>query len=238
MNKNQQFDFNELWSSFRKVEQRSLHRFKNELNIIGQQIYTTSLVFEEVDIHFSDNINYQKAWKCHIAKIITSFDGALSTGLRGLFSESANMLRVAIETAWQLIYINKNPSGLEIWLQDKEIKVSTVRMGLNYSDERWEIYKEFCNVSHPRLKGFEKFYTYIEGYVKYGAEFEPTYIEELLYYTHMFLGWIHEDIINQLYPDLFGTRMQNEEIYPKLIQMYLKTREEGNAYFKGERNSS
>jgi hypothetical protein len=228
--------FDEMWAGFRRVEQRSIHRFKNELKVIGQQLYTTTIIFDEVDVHFIGNVNYQKVWMNHIAKIITSIEGVLSTGLRGLYSESANLLRVAIETAWQLIYINKNPKGLELWLQDKEIKVSAVRTSLSNSNERWEMYKEFCNVSHPRLKGFEKYYAYNEGYVRYGAVFEPTYTEEILFYTHMFLGWIHEDIINELYPDFFGTKIDNIEIYPQLIQMYLKTREEGKSYFKGERN--
>ncbi|MCL6444918.1 MAG: hypothetical protein K6T83_15930 [Alicyclobacillus sp.] len=215
--------FEDLWAGFRKVEQRAIHMFKSDLELVGRQLDALATVFDVIHERFSSDEDLKIIWLYHIGKTITSFEGAISHTLRGLFSESANDIRVGLETLWQLLYLHDNPSEQTRWSEDKEIKTSDVRKSLSMSDDRWQVYKEFCAVSHPRRKAMEWYYTYMEGYVRFGPTFEPEYVKNYLQNVNRFLGWIQEDLIHRLYPNAFGTPLCSSS--PKLVRMYSSNRE-------------
>lgn len=215
--------FERLWAEFRKLERRSLHMFKSELQLSGQQLNSLATAFDVIHQRFSEDNDLRIIWMYHIGKTITSFEGAISHTLRGLFSESANDIRVGLETLWQLLYLHDNAAKRTKWLNDEKITTSEVRKGLSVASVRWAVYDEFCAVSHPRKRAMEWYYTYIHGNVRYGPTFEPEYIRNHVHNVNRFLGWIQEDIIYRLYPGTFGSALP--DLPDELVKQYVSNRD-------------
>lgn len=211
--------FESLWAEFRHVEQRAVHRFKNELRLVGQQLDAVATVFDVIHERFTEDENLRIMWFYHIGKTLTSFEGAVSHTLRGLFSESANDIRVGMETLWQLLYLHDNANERVKWFNDSRISAADVRKKLSVADVRRQIYDEFCAVAHPRKKAMDWYYTYMEGHMRFGPTFELGYAENHLQNINRFLGWIQEDLIYRLYPDAFGSPLSDSP--PELIQKYV-----------------
>jgi hypothetical protein len=214
--------FDSLWADFRKVEQRAVHMFKTELKLSGQQLDAVATVFDLINERFTDDEDLRIIWFYHIGKTITSFEGAISHTLRGLFSESANDIRVGMETLWQLLYLHDYAGQRAKWFNDSKIAAADVRKKLSVPDIRRQIYDEFCAVSHPRKKAMDWYYTYMDGHVRFGPTFEQEYVENHLQNINMFLGWIQEDLIYRLYPDAFGSPLSDSP--PELIRKYVSNR--------------
>jgi hypothetical protein len=213
--------FDDLWSSLRSVEQRVCHTYRQHLYILGEQFEALHCLLTVVpNLYQADDAHdLRYIVTTHIAKCLTSFQGALTTVIRTLFSESSNLVRVGLETAWQMLYLVDHPDEREKWLSGGQIKPIEVRKGLPLADERYKLYTQLCNVSHANKEGMDYFVSYMNGYVKSGPHMEPFYVRQGLYHIHLFMGWIIEEIVERFYGSITEEKRKEADL-PDILVVY------------------
>lgn len=203
------FTFDDLWSEFRKVEQMNLRKYRKEVDAIGNQLNTMALIINAISTKIDLDPEVKTILNQHIAKTITSFEAGIFLYLRSLSSEACNSVRVGLETAWQMFYLYDIPEERHKWFNDEKITTDKPRKHLPYSDERWTIYKHYCELSHPRITSMKLFVSEIEGHVKIGPSHNDFYVGHGLYYINLFIGWICEDVLSRIFSEI---KIENNEL--------------------------
>lgn len=138
----------------------------------------------------------QEVCACHVAKTWQAFFSGYQLLTRGLVSESLNLQRLGLETAWQNTYLHLHREKVPEWAKGKKFQAAEVRKALNGSDSRYLVYDKLSELSHPRYGSFDAFRSHFENddgdsmtRIHLPAQYDQERLRHLLVRFVYYLNW-------------------------------------------------